>query len=140
MLKIIARAVLAIEGALALFATVSIWLDPEGFGAQLGVAPIGDLGLSTIRGDIGALFAGAGIFMIGAAITQDRRLIIPPLVYTALALSARTFSLAVTAYSPELLRPMLVEGISIAILTAAYVILGQAPAESAAVPTSEPQA
>jgi hypothetical protein len=132
MLKIIARAVLGIEGALALFAAVSIWLDPERVGAQLGVAPIGDLGLSTIRGDIGALFAGAGIFMIATAITQERRLIIPPLAYTALALSARTFSLAVTSYTPELLQPMLVEGVSIAILTAAYVILD--PAVSVSTP------
>ena len=137
MLKTIARAVLGMEGALALFAAVNIWLDPERVGAQLGVAPIGDLGLSTIRGDIGSLFAGAGIFMIATAITADRRLIIPPLAYTALALSARTLSLALTAYSPELLQPMLVEGISIAILTAAYVILGQTAPTSATTSVAE---
>jgi len=134
-LKTVARAVLGLEGALALFAAVSLWFDPERVGAQLGVAPIGDLGLSTIRGDIGGLFAGAGCFMIATAITADRRLIIPPLAYMALALSARTLSLALTAYAPELLQPMLVEGITIAILTAAYVILGQTSATTAATPS-----
>ena len=128
MLKTIIRAVLGIEGALALFVAVNIWSDPERGGAQLGVAPIGDLGLSTIRGDIGALFAGAGIFMIATAITQDRRLIVPPLAYTVLALAARTLSLALTTYSPDVIQPMTIEGISIAILTMAYVVLGQTPA------------
>jgi len=125
MLKTIVRIVLALQGALALFVAANIWLDPVRIGAQLGVAPAGDLGLATIRGDMGSLFAGAGLFMLAAALRGERWYLIPPVVFTSIALAARTGSMVLTGYAPELIQPMVVEGVTIALLLAAYAILAR---------------
>ncbi|MBL8780183.1 MAG: hypothetical protein JNL06_04490 [Alphaproteobacteria bacterium] len=122
MLKTIARVVLALQGAAALFIAVNVWLDPLTIPAQLGLSPLGDLGLSTIRGDIGALFGGSGLFMLAAAYRAESRFVVPPLVFLSLALAARTYSLAMTGASPELFEPMAVEGVTIVLLLAAYAI------------------
>ena len=122
MLKTIARVVLALQGTAALFVAVNVWLDPLTIPAQLGLSPLGDLGLSTIRGDIGALFGGSGLFMLAAAYRAESRFVVPPLVFLSLALAARTYSLAMTGASPELFEPMAVEGVTIVLLLAAYAI------------------
>lgn len=123
MLKTIARVVLALQGAAALFIAVNVWLDPLTIPGQLGISPLGDLGLSTIRGDIGALFGGSGLFMLAAAYRAESRFVVPPLVFLSLALGARTYSLAMTGASPELIQPMAVEGVTIVLLLAAFAIL-----------------
>jgi hypothetical protein len=125
MLKTIMRAVLALQGAMALFIAANVWIDPLTIPAQLGLSPIGDLGISTIRGDIGALFGGSGLFMLAAAYRVESRFVVPPLVFLTLALAARTYSLAMTGASPELYQPMVVEGVSIVLLLAAYFIFSR---------------
>ncbi|MCE9521392.1 MAG: hypothetical protein K8S25_03040 [Alphaproteobacteria bacterium] len=125
MLKIIARIVMALQGALALFIAANVFMDPVKIGDQLGIAPIGTLGLSTFRGDIGSLFAGAGLFMLAAAVRGNRLYLVPPLVFTSIALAARTASMALTGFAPELVQPMVVEGVTITLALAAYVILGR---------------
>lgn len=125
MLKLIARIVLAVQGALALFIAAAAYTDPVKLGEQLGLAPIGTLGISTFRGDIGSVFAGAGLFMLAAAVRANRAYLIPPLVYAGLALAARSASALETGFVPELLQPMLVEGVTIAILLAAYAIFAR---------------
>jgi hypothetical protein len=137
MLTIIARIVLALQGAAALFIAVNIWLDPVSIGAQLGLSPIGDLGLSTLRGDLGTLFASSGIFMLAAAALADRRLILPPLIFTSVGLAGRTLSLALTDFAPELIPPMIVEGVTIALLIAAYAMLARETSPAPAAPKAE---
>jgi hypothetical protein len=133
MLTIIARAVLALQGATALFVAANVWLDPVRVGAQLGLSPLSDLGLATMRGDLGTLFASSGIFMLAAAALTDRRLIVPPLVFTSVGLAGRTLSLALTTYAPDLIQPMIVEAVTIALLVGAYVMLAN---ESSPAPTA----
>jgi hypothetical protein len=125
MLKTIARIVLALQGAAALFIAANVWLDPVRLGAQLGVAPIGDLGLSTIRSDIGGFFAGAGVFMLAAAITAERRWLYAPLVFTSLALASRTYAMLLLGMKPEFVQPMTVEAVTIVLLVVNYVFLGR---------------
>ena len=122
MLKTVARAVLALYGALALFAAANVFMDPARVADQMGLAPIRDLGLATFRGDIGGLFAGSGLFMLAAALRGERWYLIPPLVYASLALAARTATLGLTGYEQEFVLPMVIEGVTIAILLAAYAI------------------
>jgi hypothetical protein len=100
-------------------------MDPAKVGEQLGLAPIGTLGISTLRGDLGSLFAGAGLFMLAAALRANRAYLLPPLVFTGLALAARSASALQTGFAPELLQPMLVEGITIAVLLAATAIFSR---------------
>ena len=125
MLKLIARIVMALQGALALFIAANVFIDPAKIGDQLGLAPIGVLGLATFRGDVGSLFAGAGIFMLAAALRAERWYLIPPLIFTSIALAARTASMTLTGFAPELVQPMAVEGVTITLLLAAYAILGR---------------
>ncbi len=122
MLKTIARVVVALQGAAALFIALNLIADPVTVGGQLGFSPIGDLGLASLRGDVGSLFAGAGVFMLWGAWQGDRWYLVPPLVFLAIALAARTISLALTGFSPELAPPMVVEALSIALLVAAHAI------------------
>lgn len=127
MLKTIARIVLGLQGAAALFIAANVWLDPVRLGAELGVAPIGDLGLSTIRGDIGGFFAGAGVFMLLAAATAERRWLFAPLVFTGMALAGRTYAMLAIGMKPEFVQPMTIEAVTIAILIVAYTLLGRKP-------------
>jgi hypothetical protein len=122
MLKTVARIVLALYGALALFAAANVFMDPTRIADQMGLAPVRDLGLATFRGDIGGLFAGSGLFMLAAALRGERWYLIPPLVYAAIALAARTATISLTGYEQEMLTPMVIEGVTIAILLAAYTI------------------
>jgi hypothetical protein len=126
MLKTIARIVVALQGAAALFIALNLIADPVTVGGQLGFSPIGDLGLASLRGDVGGLFAGAGVFMLWAAWQGDRAYLVPPLVFVAIALAARTVSLAMTGFTPELVPPMVVEGLSVALLLAAHAMFAQA--------------
>lgn len=140
MLSIIARALLALLGAGALFTAANAWIDPEKVGAGLGLAAIGELGLATLRGDLGTLFGSSGAFMLAAAALGDRRLIVVPLVFTGVGLAGRTLSLALGTYAPTLVPPMVVEAIVIVVLVAAYVMLERAaatPPQSTSAP-SEP--
>lgn len=125
MLKTIARIVLGLQGAAAVFIAANVWMDPVRVAAQLGVAPIGDLGLSTIRGDIGGFFAGAGLFMIAAALTAERRWLFAPLAFTSLALAGRVYAMLVIGMKPEFVQPMTIEAVTIAILVVAYMLLGR---------------
>ncbi len=125
MLKTIARVVLALQGATSLFIAANVWMDPATLAAQLGISPIGDLGVSTIRGDIGGFFSAVGVFMLAAAYFGDRRFIVPPLVLGALALTGRTISLAVTGPAPELFQPMLIEAVTIIVLVTAYAVFAR---------------
>jgi hypothetical protein len=126
MLKTIARAVVALQGAGALFIALNLIADPVTVAGQLGFSPIGDLGLASIRGDVGGLFAGAGVFMLWAAWSGDRMYLVPPIVFVAIALAARTFSLVMTGFAPELVPPMVVEGLTIALLIAAHALFATA--------------
>jgi hypothetical protein len=139
MLSIIARALLALLGAGALFVAASVWYDPEALGSGLGLAAIGDLGLATLRGDLGTLFGSSGAFMLAAAALADRRLIVPPLIFTSVALAGRTLSLALNEYAPALVAPMLVESIAIIVLVAAYVMLERDAASVAAAVPAPPE-
>lgn len=125
MLRTIIRAVLAVQGALALFIAANAYMNPEKLAAQLGLSMNGDLGLSTFRGDIGSLFAGAGLFMLAGAIRGKRLYLVPPLIFTGIALAARTATVLQLGFMPEFVQPMAVEGITVVILLLGYATLGQ---------------
>jgi len=125
MLKTIARIVLALQGALALFVAANAFMDPIKVASQLGLTPVGNLGLATFRGDVGGLVAGAGLFMLAASRRGNRLYLVPPLVLLSIALAARTASMTLTGFTPELVQPMVVEGVTITLLLAAYVIFAR---------------
>lgn len=123
MFRNIIRGVHALQGTLALFVAAGIFLDPARIGAQLGLSPIGELGLATMRADLGSLFAGAGLFMLAAAWRGERWFLIPPIVFTGIALAARAVSITQTGVEPELIQPMVVEAVTITVLLTGFALL-----------------
>jgi hypothetical protein len=120
MLKTIVRAILALQGAIALLIAAQTFIQPDKLAEQLGYALIGDLGLSSFRADIGGFFALAGLFMLLAAWRADRQFVLPPLVLVGLALSARLATLAETGFVPEVIQPISVEAVTVVMLLIGY--------------------
>lgn len=125
MITNIIRAALGVMGAAALFVAANVFMTPEKIAGQLGLALMGDLGVSTFRGDVGSLFAASGLFMLAAAIRGNRAYLVPPLVYTGIALGARTATAAQIGFQPEFYTPMAVEAVTVLTLVLAYATLGR---------------
>ncbi|MEQ1753301.1 MAG: hypothetical protein ABL973_04130 [Micropepsaceae bacterium] len=125
MFATIMRVILGILGALALFVAVNAFLNPDSVATQLGLSLMGNLGISTFRGDIGGLFAGSGLFMFAAAIRGNRLYLAPPLLYLGIALAARTATAMQVGFLPELIPPMTVEAVATVILTLGYTSIGR---------------
>lgn len=108
--KIIARGFLAVVGVLALINAATAWFALDRISATLGTPAPTPLAASTLRGDLGALFAVFGVLAILAAVRDDRRLLIAPIMLPALAVSGRALS-HVLAPAPAALPLMAVEAI-----------------------------
>ena len=119
MLQNAIRIILAAQGVGALLIATQAFLQPDQLAEQLGYALIGDLGVSSFRADIGGFFALAGIFMLLAAWRAERQYILPPLMLSGLALSARLATALETGFLPEYIFPISVEA-----LTALTLIIG----------------
>jgi hypothetical protein len=120
MLKTLLRAIIGIQGALALFIASQALLAPHVIAGQLGYVLVGPLGLSSFRADIGGFFAFAGIFMLLGAVTASRTYVLPPLVLTGLALAGRAGTAVETGFQPEFIQPMTVEAVTLVVLLAAF--------------------
>jgi hypothetical protein len=125
MLKTIFRVLLGLQGVAALLIAAGIFTDTVKIAAQLGVAPIGDLGISTIRGDIGGLFAGAGLFMLGAASRGQSRYLVPIIVFTGLALAARLATASQTGLLPEMVQPIAIEAFTVTVALIGYALFSR---------------
>jgi len=122
MLKNIVRAIIALQGAIALLIASQAFIQPHKLAEQLGYSLTGDLGVSSFRADIGGFFAMAGLFMLLAAWRADRQLVLPPLVLAGLALSARLATLAETGFVPEVIQPISVEAVTVVMLLIGYAL------------------
>jgi len=125
MLKTIVRVILGIQGALALLIAANAFMKPDMLAQQLGLTLQGELGLSTFRGDIGSLFAGAGLFMLAAAIRGNRLYLAPPLLMTSIALAARAATALELGFLPVFIQPMAIEGVTLLVLLIGYATLGR---------------
>ena len=125
MLKTIMRVIIGIQGALALLIAANAFMKPGELSQQLGLSLNGELGVSTFRGDIGSLFAGAGLFMLAAAIRGNRVYLAPPLLMTAIALAARTATAVEVGFLPIFFQPMAIEGVTVVVLLIGYATLAR---------------
>ena len=124
MVTIILRGLVGVVGVLALLLAARIWLGPAQPAAQLGLEAIGGLGLATLRADVGGFFAAGGLFAVMAAIRNDGRLLTPTLALLALALTGRVITVALNGFEPQMLPPMVIEAVLVAILLLARRRLG----------------
>ena len=131
MLRTIIRVLVGVSGALALVVAARIWMDPVTPAAQLGVGPLGPLGLSTLRADIGGFFGGAGLFALAAAIRNDARFALAPLVLISMALAGRAVTAIAAGFTPDMTTPIVVESALVVLYAAAWRILPRGPLSAA---------
>ncbi|PHY12595.1 hypothetical protein CSW58_11575 [Caulobacter sp. B11] len=103
-------------GLLAVLGAVQVWVAPAAFAGRLGLSAADSLGLATLRADLGGFFGVAGALALAAALRDRRSLLIAPLIALAIALVGRLVTLAIAGYSPNMLAPIIVEAVLLAIL------------------------
>lgn len=87
--KTIARGFLVVVGVLSLINFAAVWFALDRVNKSLGTVAPTPLAESTLRGDIGALFGMFGVMAILAAVRDDRRLLLAPILLPALAVAGR---------------------------------------------------
>lgn len=112
----ISRLMVGLVGLLAVLGAVQVWVAPAAFAGRLGLSAVDSLGLATLRADIGGFFGVAGALALAAALRDRRSLLIAPLIALAIALVGRLVTLAIAGYSPNMLAPIIVEAVLLAIL------------------------
>ena len=119
------RVLIGLSGLAALGMAVRFWIDPAVPAAQLGVGALGDLGVSTLRADLGAFFGVAGGFAVAAALRNDARLVLTPLLILAVALLGRLFTATQLGLGADVIEPISVEAALVALYTAGWFLLGR---------------
>ena len=103
------RIIVGLVGVLAIMLAARFFQNPVAPAAMLGVAPVGELGTATIRGDFGGFFGVCGILAVTAAIRNSATLVAAPLIAIALALTGRIISYVIDGGGSAVLQPMLIE-------------------------------
>jgi hypothetical protein len=117
-MQAVLRVIVGIAGTLGVLIALRIWMAPTEVAAQLGVTPVGPLGLATIRADMAGFFGGVGALSVFAAIRGQGRLLTAPLLLIGLALTGRVVTILMSGFSNEMLPPMVVELVLVLILAA----------------------
>lgn len=115
-MQIIARVLVGVVGALAVLLALRIWMAPEEVAAQLGVQTTGPLGVATIRADMAGFFAAGGVLSLFAAIRNRAILLTAPMVLIGLALTGRLITVAMNGLSNDMIPPMAIEAVLLAVL------------------------
>lgn len=108
-MQLIVRIVVGVAGLLSILLAARFFQNPAAPAALLGVAPVGELGTATLRGDFGGFFGVCGIFALAAAIRNSATLVTAPLLAIGIALTGRIVSYALVGGGSAVVQPMLVE-------------------------------
>jgi len=115
-MQMIARILVGVAGLLGVLVALRLWMAPEDVAAQLGIQAAGPLGVASIRADIAGFFAAGGAFSVLAAIRNRAVLLTAPMVLIGLALTGRLITLALNGVSNDMIPPLAVEAVMLAIL------------------------
>lgn len=118
-MRLVLRILVAVVGVAAILLAAQFWLNPVQPAARLGLDARGALGLATIRADIAAFFATAGILSLIAAVRAEARLMTTPLLLVALALAGRVVTVVDQGFTPAQAPPMAVEATLVALFALA---------------------
>jgi hypothetical protein len=103
------RIIVGLVGVFAILLAARFFQNPAAPAATLGITPVGELGIATLRGDFGGFFGVCGILALAAAIRNSAALVTAPLLAIAIALTGRIVSYAIDGGGAPVLQPMLVE-------------------------------
>lgn len=129
-MRIILRALVGVLGLLGLLLALSIWANPDGLPAKLGLQASSLLGRATIRADMAGFFGAVGVLALAGALRNEARLLTAPLLLSAIALTGRSLTVAMDGFSAEMVQPMVIETVLVVVFGAGRRFLGVAPAKS----------
>ena len=112
------RIAVGATGVLLLFLALVAWTDPTRLGGKLGIGAATALGMATLRADLGAFFATAGVLALLAAVRRAPGFLTAPLMLMSLALAGRLAALAVTPFDSAMIPPMVAEAVMVAVFAA----------------------
>lgn len=115
-MQMIARLLVGVAGLLGVLIALRMWMAPDEVAAQLGVQAIGPVGVATIRADIAGFFAAGGGLALFAAIRNRATLLTAPVVLIGFALTGRVVTVILNGFTNEMLPPMAIEAVLVAIL------------------------
>ena len=116
-MKNAARMIVGLQGLVALAIAFGLWFAMDGMIAQLGVSVLDVTGRATVRADMAGLFAGIGVMALMAAWQQSPHWANAVLVLMAVALAGRWATVVMDGIGPNTWLPMILEAVSILILS-----------------------
>ncbi len=116
MVRTVLRGVIGLIGVLGLLLALQLWLNPALPAAKLGLAPIGPLGLASIRADLGGFFAGSSLLALIAVIRSEAKYLTAPVLFIGLALAGRVLTVAMSGLTPDMVQPIVVEAVLVVVL------------------------
>jgi hypothetical protein len=112
-----ARLIVGFQGICALAVALILWFAMDGALARLGLSVLDVTGRATVRADIGGFFAGLGVMALVAAWKESPTWANAVLGLMAVALAGRCLTLVMDGIGPFTWPPMIIEAVSILILS-----------------------
>ncbi len=122
------RALVALVALFNIALGLGFLLDPASAGLRFFLAPLGTQGMATLRADFTAFFVVGGAAAALAAWRSERAPLLVPIALLSIALLGRAASLVADGAPATAFPPMIVEGVMVAILLAAWRAFGSARA------------
>ncbi len=124
-MQTIIRIVLGVAGLFFVGLGLAFLFAPEARGASLGLAAAGSLGRSTLRADMTAFFVLAGGGLLFAAIRQRALALLLPMALFGIAFFGRLVGVLMDGATHDVLQPMAVEALMVALCALATPFLGR---------------
>ncbi|OYY90404.1 MAG: hypothetical protein B7Y45_07205 [Sphingomonas sp. 28-66-16] len=121
--KLMARGFLGLCGVMALGLFSLVWFDLPRFGAVLGPVAPSPLAAATLRADAGGFFATWAVGALFAAVQDDRRIALLPMLLLGFAFAGRFYTYLITG-DPAIVQPMTVEAVLCGLIGIARLQLG----------------
>ena len=122
---LVLRALLGIVGVLGLMVALGFWFDTDNAAARFGLAARDALGYSSLRADVGALFAATGVLSLAAAVRNNARLLTAPLLLIGIGFCGRLLTIVLSGYEATMLQPMVTEVVLISLFAAGRNLLSK---------------
>lgn len=122
--KLVARIFLVLAGVMATILFAIVWFDLPRFSAMLGPVAPTPLAAATLRADTGGFFAAWAVGAIAAAVRDDRRIALLPMLLLGMAFAGRLLTYAMTG-DAAIVQPMVIEALLFVAIGIARTRLGQ---------------
>lgn len=122
-MRLVITALLFVLGLFFLYLGFGFILDPSVTGSEFGLSPKGTQGLSTIRGDMTAIFWVTGICMIWGAWKRNGDPLIASALIMGVVFAGRCVSLAMDGMYEAWFMPMAIEALTVVLCLAGWKVL-----------------